>query len=588
MQPSSSVDTYIWLFRGIHCLVIAMAWLAAPALLVAQGEPARTSESVPTRRDAHVGAPNARPTARQRKAIHLLNSAREEAAALDPPMRALVLSEIAKGYERLDLREADTLRKEAFSAAISIENGRTFNPGECFASDACQTKQRLQRKILQSILPRSPALVEELLPSAEANAQRAVVDSLITEYTNRKSFARTEELLARLVPEGGFPYHAARQLMLALPKEDTGSKLTIFAQAVENFRQHGGDSIPDSQDLAAIVLSFWRELPPPTVLDAIDALLEQAKTSEDSGKMHITLKSGKGNAAFSSSFEYRLFQLLPVLQELDSSRAEALLREDQENKALMQQFPGGYGSLVPESQDTSKTSGESSGNLSLAYQFGSPSPEMIAFQLQEQWMEQVSQRREQIEKEATKDPRQATADALGLPAVSSLFPDGESPRAETLLAIGRMAAAGNPSASRTALEELHKSLADLSLVQQARLIIALGEVFLQLGDSESTRETVKDGLKIAEKLYARDTDITDPNQVIKAKWPSANAWWQLVSLAARISPAFASQVLAEIPDQEIATLAKVEFAKTLLGSPSSVPMRAQERHRDGVDRIVNF
>jgi hypothetical protein len=56
-------------------------------------------------------------------------------------------------------------------------------------------------------------------------------------------------------------------------------------------------------------------------------------------------------------------------------------------------------------------------------------------------------------------------------------------------------------------------------------------MYLQLGDAESTREALKDGLKIAEKLYARDTDVADPNQVIKAKWPSANAWRRLVSLA---------------------------------------------------------
>ena len=315
----------------------------------------------------------------------------------------------------------------------------------------------------------------------------------------------------------------------------------------------------------------------------------RAKASGESGKMHITFKSGKGNAAFSSSYEYRLFQLLPVLRERDSGRAEGLLREDQENKALLQQFPGGYESLVSESQDTSKTSSESNGNISLAYQFGTPSPQMLSFQLQEQWMEQVSRSRDQIEKEARDDPRQATADALGLPAVSSLFPDGESPRAETLLTIAHVAAAGNPSASRTALEELHKSLADLSLVQQARLIITLGEMFLELGDAESAHEIVKDGLKIAEKLYACDSEIADPNQVIKARWPCANAWWRLVSLAARISPAFASQVLAEIPDPEIATLVKVEFGRTLLGSASEVlPLRPQERHSDETNRAVNF
>ena len=111
--------------------------------------------------------------------------------------------------------------------------------------------------------------------------------------------------------------------------------------------------------------------------------------------------------------------------------------------------------------------------------------------------------------------------------------------------------------------------------------------FLSIADE--TEEWSEGASNSLEKLYARDADIADPNEVIKAKWPSANAWWRLVGLAARISPAFASQVLAEIPDPEIATLAKVEFGKTLLGSASDVlPLRAQERHRDGVYRVVDF
>jgi len=266
------------------------------------------------------------------------------------------------------------------------------------------------------------------------------------------------------------------------------------------------------------------------------------------------------------------------LEELDNSRAEGLLHDDQENKALLQQFPGGYQSLASIPQAPSKISGESENNFSLAYQLGGASPEMIAFQLQEQLMQQVNCRRERIEKEAVKDPQQGIADALGLPAAYSFSPDDESPRAETLLMISRMAAGENPSASRRALEELDKTLSDLSLVQQARLIITMGEMYLQLGDAESARETVNDGLKIAEKLYARDRDGADPNQVIKARWPSAIAWRQLVSLAARISPAFASKVLAEIPDPEIATFARVEFANILLGSILGLPIRAEERH----------
>jgi hypothetical protein len=75
-------------------------------------------------------------------------------------------------------------------------------------------------------------------------------------------------------------------------------------------------------------------------------------------------------------------------------------------------------------------------------------------------------------------------------------------------------------------------------------------MYLQLGDAETTRETVKDGLKIAEKLYARDTDIADASQIIKANWPSVGTWCQLVSLAAHISVALASRFLPKFLTQK--------------------------------------
>jgi hypothetical protein len=101
-------------------------------------------------------------------------------------MRALVLWDIAKAYQQFDQTRADVLSKEAFTATLLVEDGRTFSLAECFAADSCRTKQRLQREILQGILSRSPALIEELLPNAEVDAQRIVADSLITEYTKKK------------------------------------------------------------------------------------------------------------------------------------------------------------------------------------------------------------------------------------------------------------------------------------------------------------------------------------------------------------------------------------------------------------------
>ncbi len=82
------------------------------------------------------------------------------------------------------------------------------------------------------------------------------------------------------------------------------------------------------------------------------------------------------------------------------------------------------------------------------------------------------------------------------------------------------------------------------------------------------RRQFKALLKAAEKLYAHDVDADDPNKSFKRTWPSADLWRKCVQAAAKISPAFAEEIIAEIPDPEIAAAQKVAFASSLLGVSS--------------------
>ena len=82
------------------------------------------------------------------------------------------------------------------------------------------------------------------------------------------------------------------------------------------------------------------------------------------------------------------------------------------------------------------------------------------------------------------------------------------------------------------------------------------------------------GFKLAEKLYATDTDADDPNQAFKAMWPSTSAWSRFVALATRISPQTALQVINSIPDPEIQVLETIALADSLLGAPPAMQMVA--------------
>src|SRR6266700_1404280 len=76
--------------------------------------------------------------------------------------------------------------------------------------------------------------------------------------------------------------------------------------------------------------------------------------------------------------------------------------------------------------------------------------------------------------------------------------------------------------------------------------------------------------KAAEKLYPTAPDADDPNRAFKGTWPSADLWRQCIQIAGKVSPSLAEEIIAEIPDPEIAAAQKIAFANSLLG-PSGQP-----------------
>jgi hypothetical protein len=267
------------------------------------------------------------------------------------------------------------------------------------------------------------------------------------------------------------------------------------------------------------------------------------------------------------------FQLLPILKEIDKDRAETLLGGQQHLQATMQALPDG-----PQSRWKTPEPGET---LSMGIRRGNFPPASASDQVDQQLFEALERREEQIRGEADKDPRAALADAATLPLKIDNTPARGSPRADMLGEIAFHTVASNPSVARDALGELLKVIDNLSVAEQGHFLADSGELYYAFRDEQALEKTVKKIRKVAQKLYERDNDPSDPNLALKAKRPSTIVWWRTVRLAARISPDYASRILAEIPGPEIRTFVKVAFGNTLLGAHVSMPHGAEDRRRDG-------
>lgn len=482
-------------------------------------------------------------------------------------MHAFVLWRASYAYAVIDTKKAEERAKEAFIATEAIEDPPDNNPCGPPGS-AGDIKSWIQERVLSEMVSKNKISdVETLLPQAARPVRAHITTELVKHYIEKKDLSRAQTLLSSLAEIEEYPFSAAADLLLAMGPDKAANRMEVFNQTLNNFVQHGTRNMMGPDDMGTFVEKTWNHVPAGIVMEAIDKILDEARSKESHS--HLSMATEKGSVNLNSTYELRLFQLLPVLQELDKDKGESLLRENAEVQAKLAQYPKGISSLT------------SNGNI---YSYGitdDDSPQVTQSMKQQEAMQiaqnQMVRRVTDIAKEAEKDPQQAINDALMLPVEGVFQPS--SPRAESLLLIAQKSQGKKPGSAKSALDEILKFEDQLS-PEQIKSIADAPQIYLKLGDADDAKKAVKPMLKAAEKLYAHDTDGDDPNKSFKGTWPSTDLWRKCVQVGAKISPAYAEEILAEIPDPEIAASVKVAYAASLLGQTSGVPMLVGDCRKD--------
>jgi hypothetical protein len=565
-------------FRAVFFLSLSWViyvWLGSAC---AQTSTAKTPAS-PQKKAAEL-----KPTPQQERGLRLLRSAQAEAAALQPDMRAFVLIQIADGYKKVDTSKVDALLKEAFTASLSIDYiaPQSDNPERfCQQMEGCGIKPWLQDDILSAI--RSLTDVQALLLRAEPQVQRQITESLIFRYITKKDFERAKELITSLASQGDYPFGAAMHLMRAMPSSE---RVSIFAQALNAYQQQGESTSYGGgfEGMPGMVMRFWQDVPTAMAVDAIDQILEKAKDVSAGHDVRLTFSGDAGTVAISSQYQYRLFQLLPLLRELDKPKAESLVRDNPDLQVLLDRFPEGLQAVQPDYELHPPKEGDVPiSRMSVSF-LSVPPTAINALAVQAE--HEIRRKERQITAEAETDPRQAIADAMSLPDVP-LAGDEDSPRGSTLLLIAKKVGKKNPTVTKNALAESRKSLAQTSLVVQAKSLDEAAEEYLEISDEGDADKTITEALQVAEKLYAKDSETGNPNRIFKGAWPSTNQWRHCVQITARFSPSSAEAIITGIRDPEIAAFEKVYFANALIGVPRE-EMPVGESHKRGGEMFRSF
>jgi hypothetical protein len=499
-----------------------------------------------------------KPTPEQlQRGRQMLEMAEASANGMEGGMRAYALLQVAAGYASTDKKKALELLDNALAATKGMDDEQS------------QTRNRLQEQILQAIVPLKPGKADELLNQVDPSARGRVLTSLLSYYQKNNDWDRAIEVVYRIAPEQEVPYDAVSKIMAGLPEERAGDRTQLFTTALTSFKNHppvqgGGRSFTfGGGDFSSLILSSWKQLPRETVLDAIHAVLdrtkEQAKASSGGAQpMSVSMMSASGGVQFGSMYEFRLFQLLPVLKQLDPSEAEKLVKESQAVQATQDKFPEGTNSVAPQTGG-----GAQGGSPQMSMSFGSsgggppaggagtaanrPSPLL---------MQQVMK----IVQDSAKHPEDALANAAVIPDKSS--------QVQAYMGIAQVNAKSNPSVTKQALGKVTDGLGDLEIMRQVSTVNFAAKMYLDLGDSAAAKKLIEKGMGIAEKAYKQDTNADDPNKALKAYWPSAEAYRGMLRLAAKISAPWAMELLKDISDPEMKGMGQIALAQSWLDLPA--------------------
>src|SRR5260370_2207930 len=334
---SSSLDVAI-------CATLFLT-ISVPAAFCAQSCPQHSKAAS----QSEVAAPKLSP--KQEHGLRLLKSAEAKSAGLKPNMHDFVLWRASYVYRKLERKQAEKASREAFMATQAIE--AASDRDHCAAlGSAGDIKSWIQLHVLSDMVHKNQVQgVEQLLPQATAPVRNKITAELVRYYQSKKDLPHAHAFLSQLADSDNYPFGAAADLITALGAEHSADRMSIFNQALNTFEQHASKTSFGGDDIGSFIERELKDVPPGLVLEAIGKVLEAAK--EQALQAHYSMSSAKGSVVLNSDYNLRLFQLLPILEELDKDKAEALLRERTEVAEQLKTYPKGMQSLTSENTDFS-------------------------------------------------------------------------------------------------------------------------------------------------------------------------------------------------------------------------------------------
>jgi tetratricopeptide (TPR) repeat protein len=514
----------------------------------------------------------------RKRAMALLESVEGPVRGMDGATQAQALVQIAKAYSTSDKKKALSLLDDAMSA---IRGAQLQFTNERMKA---RTRDRIQRSIVQAMLPLDESHVEKLMTEVEPELQQAILGQLLQYYTERKEDDKAIAAIEQISRTNEMPYGQAKEVMARIGPEQSAELRSLFTEAMNSYDLHDDPTQMKSDGFPQLIMKFHSQLPSELTKQAIDLVLAHAKKSDEKAaeqgdKPSVGIGSAKGAAQFTSMYDFALFQLEPALRQADPQYADQLLKEHREAALFLAKYPtgmaglGGDGSLegagmmmTMTGASQSKGNGGGGGGRGPGGPGGPGAPSPLDMQ-----------QMQRIQQDAEAHPQDALA---SVPTLSS--PDMQ---VQAYLGIASAVSKKNSSVARSALNKAMDLASKLQPEDQVRTANDAASIYRKMDDTDAAKSALEKAIDLGDQVLKQDTNAEDPNQAPRWYWPSTAAWRSSMEVATKLDSRWAMSLLKGITDEDIRALNQLAIASELL----HIAPRMTETmtiHKDGARMMV--
>jgi hypothetical protein len=483
-----------------------------------------------------------KPTPRQ-KARELLDSAAEMVAATKPDVQAVALMHLADNYQTFDKKKAIEYFKQAFTAASLPPAGQS--------PFARSTQMEIVVALTTLDTAEGIALLKQMEPPAQGYDNRSFAASrVIGALLQKNQIQPAIDLADYMGSSSAYPFSGVSQIMAKLPPGDN-QFAAVFTSALSAY------TVKPDRSFVSLVMQYRKDLPAGLAEAALPRILAAILSPKDEQPYQAqTFSSSKGTATFSKLEDSQLFDVAPLIREIDPKRFEDLLATHPELSSALQLFPGGGPSVYDDRGITIYTVGSNSKST------GSDAEKraMDTMNSRMKMTALINTRAEAALAAATKDPDKALDLVAEIPSPPK--------QAEVLARIAESVGENDAAKARRVLARCITLLDDVKYPEDRVLAWdAVAGAAIIIKDYAILQRAIDRMLADAAELYKEDSNSDRPNRAWRENWPSTQAYRRAVIRAAKLLSVDAEPILQKITDTDQNVLARITLAQALLERP---------------------